>query len=770
MASKNPFVGSIFLSLGVAMMPLGTTAAPIFSPADTVLGGQVSAGIFQVGAPGGVAGTNRNVWPAAESPVKCVDGLPQKYLNFGRENSGIVITPGSGSSVPRSLRVWTANDAPERDPTSYQLYGTNSPIGSGPFTLGDFELISSGPLELPDGRNTAAALDEANSGRAYLGNAAAYTSYIVVFPTVKVPLAGYAFPADSLQVGEIQLDSAPPDAGLVSEVAISAGLVAEADTAFTIATPGTTFENRIALFDQAGSLLGSADSTTGGGTASIEVPAGLASGTYYLAITGPDASIGSGFDVTYPAGSSPTGTWSMSSASAGISPIEASGPMSADQVVWLAVGVAPQVDERFGFIGFDETAVLVDSLNSTFTAGFGVYDSAGVLLATDEGSGQVVLPPLPSGVYFVALAGVEATFGPSFGASGGSGSGLWELDLFGDILSFREGDLSPGQVLWFSFEIADKVLLGDLALAGAPLVIDTAGSDYANGLAIYDEFGALLHEYHPSSGEATAIALPSGLEPGDYLIAIGGTDTSFNSDFGAIGGAASGDYFLNVPGKSLAGKQRSGQIVWYQLGIRPEPAILETASVEGGAPFTVSTFFAETAIDTEVAVFDVYGELLGTNDDGVGAGLTSILSAPLGLPQGSYYVAVGSWDSFFGNFFSASGGDESGTYRVSIGADTFTATLASNQIDWYKIQISEGEFRIIDTGIDAGGFYLDFESFDLRRYVLEELSFATGSPTTVTPLESLPGDFGVSRFRVAAPTGRRFFRVNDQTQLVPTSW
>lgn len=53
------------------------------------------------------------------------------------------------------MELWVANDAPERDPASYEVWGTNSAIsGTGPFSISDFTEIGSGDLALPDDRDT----------------------------------------------------------------------------------------------------------------------------------------------------------------------------------------------------------------------------------------------------------------------------------------------------------------------------------------------------------------------------------------------------------------------------------------------------------------------------------------------------------------------------------------------------------------------------------------------------------------------------------------
>ena len=66
-------------------------------------------------------------YPAAEAPFNLFDGdVNSKYLNFGKENSGFIVTPLIGATTIQSLVFSTANDAPERDPASWELFGTHS--------------------------------------------------------------------------------------------------------------------------------------------------------------------------------------------------------------------------------------------------------------------------------------------------------------------------------------------------------------------------------------------------------------------------------------------------------------------------------------------------------------------------------------------------------------------------------------------------------------------------------------------------------------------
>jgi hypothetical protein len=100
-----------------------------------------------------------------------------KYLNFGGTGTGFIATPAASVAL-QSFVITTGGDAPDRDPTQYQIYGTNSSITSANNSDGSAEswsLISTGALALPAGRNTAGSVVS-------FANATSYSSYKVIFP------------------------------------------------------------------------------------------------------------------------------------------------------------------------------------------------------------------------------------------------------------------------------------------------------------------------------------------------------------------------------------------------------------------------------------------------------------------------------------------------------------------------------------------------------------------------------------------------------------
>jgi glucose/arabinose dehydrogenase len=165
--------------------PFGTpidlpSGASILSPGDPILGIDLDGGSNS---------------PGNETPADAIDGTLDKYLNFGEVNSGFIVTPSSGSSTVTSFQITTANDAEERDPAMWQLFGTNDAITSTDDSTGSQEnwtLIDSGSIALPGVRDTLGPIVSVD-------NDTAYTSYRMIFTEVK-----NEFTANSMQIAEIQ--------------------------------------------------------------------------------------------------------------------------------------------------------------------------------------------------------------------------------------------------------------------------------------------------------------------------------------------------------------------------------------------------------------------------------------------------------------------------------------------------------------------------------------------------------------------------------------
>jgi len=120
--------------------------------------------------------------PANEHVGLSIDGdWNTKYLNFDGDNTGLTVTPSIGSSIVTGLTLTSANDSPDRDPTSYTFMGSNDGT--------NFTLISSGTVP--------AFLDRFTTQLFEFSNTTPYTSYQLVFPTVNG--------GSLMQISEVQL-------------------------------------------------------------------------------------------------------------------------------------------------------------------------------------------------------------------------------------------------------------------------------------------------------------------------------------------------------------------------------------------------------------------------------------------------------------------------------------------------------------------------------------------------------------------------------------
>jgi len=178
------------------------TIATYANAANQVLGGWVNGGNFTIGA---VGTTNPgNNWPSAESPDKVVDAnTGTKFLTYRNSNAGVILKPTNSSVVFNCLSLSTANDASERDPASFILYGSSSNLTGNASTsipISSLTQIASGNVTMLDTRNAGPTVIQ-------FANSVAYTSYVVVFPTVRSTVSN-----NLMQISEIQLSqgATPP--------------------------------------------------------------------------------------------------------------------------------------------------------------------------------------------------------------------------------------------------------------------------------------------------------------------------------------------------------------------------------------------------------------------------------------------------------------------------------------------------------------------------------------------------------------------------------
>src|SRR5436190_660974 len=81
--------------------------------------------------------------PGSEGVANAIDGTPAKYLNRDLANdakpAGFVVTPGVGVTWVTGIAMESANDAPDRDPLSITIEGSNDATAD--YTTGTWVVI-----------------------------------------------------------------------------------------------------------------------------------------------------------------------------------------------------------------------------------------------------------------------------------------------------------------------------------------------------------------------------------------------------------------------------------------------------------------------------------------------------------------------------------------------------------------------------------------------------------------------------------------------------
>ena len=202
---KLPF--RIILGIVVAVLAgfsgIGPACADAAPPLVVTLPGDAVSPVGDPTLPDGGAAAD-----VGQGADRAIDGTGEKYYNrshyggaFG--GSGFIVTPTVGATVVSGLSLTSGDDSPNRDPTTFSLYGSND--GGKTFT----------PLAV--GQAIPAFTDRHQNQRLAVANATPYTTYKLIFPTV----AG----GPDMQVEEADLlAAAPPGMRAATPIAPPAGM------------------------------------------------------------------------------------------------------------------------------------------------------------------------------------------------------------------------------------------------------------------------------------------------------------------------------------------------------------------------------------------------------------------------------------------------------------------------------------------------------------------------------------------------------------------
>lgn len=166
----------LLLTMSLASVAWSQLGVDVTSPDD-----------FVVGIP------NDGNWPGSENPAMVINNDPgTKYLHFGvslaNPTVGFRVTPIRSKTIVGGMTFETANDSPERDPMTFELYGSNVSI-NGPYVL-----IASGSTYLDVGRYSM------NTQPISFQPGGAFDHYQVLFPTLRDTAT-----ATMMQIAEVEL-------------------------------------------------------------------------------------------------------------------------------------------------------------------------------------------------------------------------------------------------------------------------------------------------------------------------------------------------------------------------------------------------------------------------------------------------------------------------------------------------------------------------------------------------------------------------------------
>ena len=248
-----------------------------------------------------------------------------------------------------------------------------------------------------------------------------------------------------------------------------------------------------------------------------------------------------------------------------------------------------------GAIALTNEPFTLDTAGSAFDTAVAVYDQDGQLLTQNDNAPNSTHSlitfdqGLPSGIYFVVLAGGDVSFGPNLVVTPGGETGDWVLNFppNGNYPSGSEqkatasgSEDTESQIFFFNVSPPpiDWIDLGQVALVDEVFTIDTLGSDIDTVIGLFDRKGTFLTANDDISAEVlqSALTFRPGLAAGDYFLAVGGFPTVFNDGFAAFMApeadtTESGRVVLNHPEQGgVAAKNidiASGEQQWFRFTV-----------------------------------------------------------------------------------------------------------------------------------------------------------------------------------------------------------
>lgn len=456
----------------------------------------------------------------------------------------------------------------------------------------------------------------------------------------------------------------------------------------TLNTFGSTLDNtnntELAIYNDLGNIVAHNDNATATNLSRVAMT-NAAAGTYYIAVTGNDSVFGNFYAASNR--STAAGTINLNTlrppttlASVATSPgISATNPLAPASVNWF------QLNHGGG-------ALTLDTYGNEVTGGdtvLGLYDALGTLVTSNDSNAadnlitnespvsRISNTNLAAGTYFVAVTGHNAVFTSDYSVTTTSTrTGSTRLNInnpftptptipstVGTVTLGSPGaaTLTGGDTAWFT-----------LNHPGGTLSLDTVGSAVIDTeLAIYNSAGNLVSFNDNIGGTNTYSRAGLFSTTADtFYVAIGAQSSVFGNGFLVSNrSTTAGGLTLNVsipappPGvvvpaansSTFTGSVTGTEVDWFSLNWPGGNLTLDT----------IGTSFAPDN-DTEIGLYDVFGNLIESDDDD-GPDLLSLI-ARTNLAPGTYFIAVTGYNAAFGStsFGVTTTGEHFGDYRLNV--------------------------------------------------------------------------------------------------------
>lgn len=282
------------------------------------------------------------------------------------------------------------------------------------------------------------------------------------------------------------------------------------------------------------------------------------------------------------------------------------------------------------------------------------------------------------------------------------------------------------------------------SFGGSVSIVTCFNTDFHTDLALFDSAGNLIAEDDQSCDLRSRIL--EQLPDGEYFLALGGSDTTFADNLAIIpnaqGCSPGGAYEIRINTNDtfqIAGDLPPGRVLLFRFSLFadcnadgipdaddldcdndgvpdncqiPSPQAAEDFGVIGDSSGVIDINTTGSDFDTEIAVFDSFGQLVAVNDDSNSTLQSQLL---LTLAPGTYYVSFSGFNTIFSDGFGIllAGCTDAGNLMMDLNGVTDSGPLASGRVRLAQFTIVEPPSCPADLAEPFGT--LNF--FDLAAYL-----------------------------------------------------